>query len=97
MCVISYDNDPSDQYVNYAVLTFFKVHDASYQGDIIYEPEEQEIGKEPVLRFHWINKFDYAKDEKRVHVNFFRADFITSTFMPIDISKSLLVLSTTLS
>ncbi|KAL8144844.1 hypothetical protein AgCh_003165 [Apium graveolens] len=87
ICVIGYGNDPYDKLANYAVLTFFKVHDGSHQGDIIHEPEEQENGKEFVRRFHWINKFDYATDEQGDHVNFFRADFITSTLMPIYTNK----------
>lgn len=88
ICAIVYDNDPSEQFSNFAVLTFFRVHGDSYQGDLIHEPEpEQEDGKEPVLPSHWNNIFRHEDDKDRKHVNFFRADYITGTCMPIDTYK----------
>ncbi|KAK1353831.1 hypothetical protein POM88_052196 [Heracleum sosnowskyi] len=88
ICIIIYGNQPWDQLANYAVLNFFRVNGDSYQGDIIREPEEeQEVGKELVLPFHWTHLFYYAHDKDGQHINFFKADFLFATFMPIDTNK----------
>lgn len=85
ICVITYGNDPFYSFSNYAVLNFFKVTGNCFKCDL--PPKQVQGNESSPIPFCWNSTFGYAHDEDEEHVNFFEAEFISTTFMPINTKR----------
>ncbi|KAK1353830.1 hypothetical protein POM88_052195 [Heracleum sosnowskyi] len=82
---VCYGNHPLDKFANDVILNFFKVSGNSYKCDIPH----REVKMDAPIPYCWHSSFNYAhEDEKRV--NFFEAEFISSTFLPIDTKRQVI-------
>lgn len=85
ICVVCYGNYPWDKFSNDAVLNFFKISGNSYKCDF---PPREEVDAASPVPYCWHRSFNYAhEDQKRV--KFFEAEFISSTFLPINTERQL--------
>lgn len=81
MCVVSYAGYSWDEYVNFACLSFFEVTGNSYKVPISFNDEVDPSAS----TFHRI--FSYANDHDLANANFFEANFISTTLLPINTRK----------